>query len=640
VSLLSSVRFVRRYAAGVALAALTAGMVLADDTKDNAKVKATDTAPSLDPAAVDKKIIDEVKANSQVSKNLQYLCDVIGPRVTGSAKLERANNWTAEKMKEYGLTNVKLEPWEIPVGWERGMVSMTMVEPNPGKTLIAAAAAWTPGTKGKITGEVVYLDARTKDDLAKYKGKLKDAIILRSPPSNVAPISDMTYLGSRPQQPAPATPPMATPPAEKKDPQPPVEKKDEPAADEPTDDPKKEEPKKDDPKKEEKKEKKEEPKKAEAEPQPQPQPPAGGRGGPGGGGFGDFQSFRRELSAFLRSEGAACMLTDSGKPHGLLVTTGGWSSGGGGDRAGQEPMPALYITHEHYTMLYRLATAKDGPKPKVELEITNKFIPGPITVYNTVGEITGSEKPDEFVVIGAHLDSWDLGTGATDNGTGSCTVLEVARVLGALAKQGIKPKRTIRFALFSGEEQGLYGSKEYVKRHKDEMPKTSACIVHDTGTGKVLGLAMQGRAKVRDVLEPELAGLKQVDGWKGLNMRNQGGTDHLSFHAVGVPGFACDQEPDEYRLTHHTQTDTFDHAKIPNLTQAAQVMAVSAMRIANLPNLLPREMTAGGGGRGGFGGGGPGGPGGPGGAGPATPPPATTEKKEEKKDEVKKEEKK
>ncbi|MEO2091015.1 MAG: M28 family peptidase, partial [Gemmataceae bacterium] len=586
---------VRRLAAASLLLALSAGVMFAESPKDNKPADKADAA-AADPVALDKKIIADIKANSHVSKNLQHLCDVIGPRLTGSANLKKANEWAAEKMKEYGLTNVKLEPWEIPVGWERGTATMKMIEPNPGKQIPVAANAWTPGTKGKITGEVVFLDARTKDDLAKYKGKLKDALILSRAPSNVAPVTDLSYLGSRPQAQQPAQPP-----------------KEEPKKEEKKDEVKKEETKKDEPN-------------AGEQPPAQPpaaQPPAGGRGGFGG----DFMAFRRELSAFLRAEGAAVMLSDSAKPHGLIVTNGSWPSEARDGNRPPEPMPSLSLAHETYAMLYRLATSKDGPKPKVEVEITNTFIPGPITVYNTVGEIVGGEKPDEFVVIGAHLDSWDLGTGATDNGTGSCTVLEVARTLGALAKQGIRPKRTVRFVLFTGEEQGLHGSKQYVARHKDEMAKTSACLVHDTGTGKVLGLAMQGRTKVRDVLEPELVSLKEVDGWKGLNMRNQGGTDHLSFDSVGVPGFACDQDTDEYRLTHHTQTDTYDHVKIPNIIQGAQVMSVAVMRIANLPDMLPRERQprTGGGGRG----------------GPGGPPPAEEVKKDEvKKEEVKKDDKK
>lgn len=614
----------QRLLAGVAVGLLPA-LLLADPPKptpvtasaEKEKPGTEGTASATDPVEVDKKIIAEVKDRSQMMKNLQHLCDVIGPRVTGSPGLEKANKWAEKKMTEYGLTNVKLEPWEIPLGWERGTCTMTLIEPTK-KQLTAAAAAWTSGTKGKITGEVVYVDARTKDDLAKYKGKLKDAIVITRPPSQVRAISDMAgYLqpqGGRPGAQQPRPNPPAT---EVKPPVPPATEVKPVTAD-----PKKEEPKKDEPKKEEPK--KEEPKAEQPPAQPnQPRPMGGGFGG------GFDPAFQRTLSEFFQTEGVAATLRDSAKPHGLLVMTGSWPSEGRGGGQ-QSQIASLFITHEHYSMLYRLATDKDGPRPKVELEVSNKFIPGPITVYNTVGEIKGTEKPDEFVVVGAHLDSWDLGSGATDNGTGSCVVLEVARTLGALAKAGIKPKRTIRFVLFTGEEQGLHGSKQYVSKHKDEMAKTSAALVHDTGTGKVKGFGLQGRDAVKKVLDPQLETLKTVDGWTGLTLRGIGGTDHLSFEArtINVPGFACDQDPDEYYLTHHTQSDTFDHAKEANLVQGSQVIAVTAMRIANLSDLLPRDRVEAPG-RGGPGGGRP----------PQEEVKPPVEKKEEKSGDPKKDEK-
>jgi Zn-dependent M28 family amino/carboxypeptidase len=245
------------------------------------------------------------------------------------------------------------------------------------------------------------------------------------------------------------------------------------------------------------------------------------------------------------------------------------------------------MAHEHYMLLYRLAT-RENEVTRVEVEISNKFIPGPVTVYNPIGEIRGSEKPDEIVVVGAHLDSWDLGSGTTDNGTGSCVVLETARAVALLAKSGSPPKRTIRFCLFSGEEQGLHGSRKYVEKYKDDLPKHSVALVHDTGTGKVFGFGMQGRKAMIPFLEPHLDSLRSLEGWKGLDPGRINGTDHQSFEAAGVPGFACRQDTDEYRLTHHTQSDTFDKAKEPNLIEGAQVMAVTAVRIANLPELLPR----------------------------------------------------
>jgi hypothetical protein len=467
----------------------------------------------------DQTIITEIAKNSEIMKNLEYLCDRIGPRMTGSANLVRANKWAAEKMKEYGLENVTLEPWEIPVAWERGPASMKLLTPNTGKSFTFASMAWTPGTKGKVTGPVVAIDIRTKDDLAKYKGKLKGAIVLRGAPAVVAPVTDLTY---GPGAPAP---------------------------------------------------KKENDPKAKTPP-PQPRPS-----------FAEMRALRLLIGEFLRSEGVVALVADAAKPHGLLMMTGAWQEGDRGDQ--NEPLPTLFMVHEHYSMLYRLASK--GETPTVELNVENKFIPGPVTVYNTVGEIRGAKKPDEFVVVGAHLDSWDLGSGATDNGTGSTVILEVARTLGKLAKQGIRPDRTIRFALFSGEEQGLHGSKQYVKRHEDELSKISMALVHDTGTGKVLGFGLQGRPAVQEVLEPELVSLKTLDGWQGLSLRSSGGTDHLSFEAKNIPGFACQQEIDEYRLTHHTQTDTFDHVKEPNLIQGAQVIAVAAFRVANMPNMLPRN---------------------------------------------------
>jgi Zn-dependent M28 family amino/carboxypeptidase len=202
-----------------------------------------------------------------------------------------------------------------------------------------------------------------------------------------------------------------------------------------------------------------------------------------------------------------------------------------------------------------------------------------------VAELRGSEKPDEFVVVGAHLDSWDLGQGTTDNGTGTCVVLETARIL---AKSGVKPKRSIRFVLFSGEEQGLHGSREYVQRHKPEMSNCSAALIHDTGTGKIVGISLQGRESVKPILEKELASLKEL-GVTEISTRSAGGSDHMSFERERVPGFMFRQDPAEYRLTHHSQSDTLDKAREADLIQGAQVMAVLATRLANRDELLPRD---------------------------------------------------
>jgi hypothetical protein len=451
---------------------------------------------------------------------------------------------------------------------------MKLVDPDNGRHITAASMAWTPGTTGKIAGEVVFIQASNQEELNKYKGKLKNAIVLRGQPSFVRPISEVGQSmfggpgGPQRRNRGDGTPEKATP------------------------------------------------EKAAAEKTPPAQAGAQAPGKtpnqlpPMRRDAGQMAWFR-SMQDFLRNEGVACVLTDSAKPHGLLNMTGSWR---GQDRANAaEPLPTLFVTHDDYSMLYRLVTRKDAPPVKAELEIQAKIIPGPVTVYNTVGEIRGSEKPDEYVVVGAHLDSWDLGQGTTDNGTGSSVVLESARVLGKLAKEGIRPKRTIRFCLFTGEEEGLVGSKEYVKRHKDEMARTSMALVHDTGTGKVTGIGLLGRETVKAIFEKELTAVKDL-GVEFTLDGLRGGTDHWSFETFGqpergfggqarssengkaekvdetiaVPGFAFRQDPAEYYLTHHSQSDTLDKARWPDLNQGAQVMAVTAMRVANLPDLLPR----------------------------------------------------
>lgn len=466
-----------------------------------------------DAAAIDKKLIEAAKS-SEAMKNLSQLCDEIGPRLTGSKNLQRANEWAAKKMTEYGLTNVKQEPWELPEGWERGPASARLIEPNSGVRLSVASYGWYPGTKGKIEADVVVLKASTVKELNEYKGKLKGCVVLARAPAKLVPEAELDKPGS-----------------------------------------------------------------------PSGRPSMGEQ--PGMRNFEEMRQYMREVSGFLSSEGVAAVLVDSAKHYGLLVTTGGWQ---GKDRpsAGNRA-PQLFMAHNHYDLLYRLASRPAPARTRIELEVHNEFIPGPLAVNNTVGEIKGSEKPDEFVVVGAHLDSWDLGQGATDNGTGSVTVLEAARLL---VKSGVKPKRTIRFVLFTGEEQGLHGSKAYCDRHKDELEKISACFVHDTGTGKIVGIDARHRPVLKPILEKELASLKDL-GVANFESAFISGSDHASFDRVGVPGLMFRQEIAGYRLNHHTQIDTPDRAMEPNLIQGAQVMAVTALRIANLDKLLPRDKPVG-----------------------------------------------
>src|SRR6266436_1792791 len=293
--------------------------------------------------------------------------------------------------------------------------------------------------------------------------------------------------------------------------------------------------------------------------------------------FAAMQEVARARNEFFKQEGVAAVLRDSNKPHGLLNMTGI-----GGEKFDIGVIPTAFVTGEGYRMLFRMQ--KHG-KVEVEIDMTNSFGDKPMDVYNTVAEIRGSEKPDEVVILGAHLDSWDLGTGSTDNGTGSMAVLEAAR---ALAKLNLKPKRTIRFVLFTGEEEGLVGSVKYVEAHKDELEKISAVLVHDTGTGRVLTLGLHDNYQDREIVDQVLAPLKELKLLEPT-MRRSFGTDHASFDDAGVPGFFVVQDSAEYSQTHHSQSDTFDKVWRDELNQGAQVLAAWAYNTAQLPAMLPRR---------------------------------------------------
>ena len=465
---------------------------------------------SRDVLDTDAKIMREIRAHSQVLENLEYLSDMIGPRLTGSDKLHRANEWTLQKFKEYGLSNAHLEPFTIPNGWSRVQASARILSPNT-LPLTIAAAGWSPGTSGRVEGDVVFVDANSETEFEKYRGKLKHALVLTRPPSTVAPPSGPKVDGI-----------------------------------------------------------------------PTPLPPEQPDSQPGRAFSPQDRTFRRRLMGLLQAEGAACLLMDSGKEHGLL----NMSQMGGSQPCSPGDLPAAFVTHEGYAQLWRLL--KRG-SVRAEIQIENRFTEGPVTVYNTVAELPGSERPDEVVLIGAHLDSWDLGTGSTDNGTGSMALLEAARTLQAL---GLKPKRTIRFVLFAGEEEGLLGSKAYVKAHTSDLSHYSGVLVHDLGTGKVDQIVLGNHWECGPAMEAVTGPLRAV-GFDGIRNGRlyAGATDHTSFDDAGVPGFVCLQDPAEYGKTHHSQSDTFDKAWGDDLKQGAMVLAVWSYNVASLPELLPRAGT-------------------------------------------------
>ncbi len=292
-----------------------------------------------------------------------------------------------------------------------------------------------------------------------------------------------------------------------------------------------------------------------------------------------YIQMRAAVTKLLTEENALATLSGSEKMFGLMNM-------GSSSRGDYKPtgVPSAFVEREDYLQLWRMLDA--GGPVQVELNLGGTFSEKPVEVYNTVAEIRGTEKPDEVVIIGAHLDSWDLGTGATDNGTGSMAVLEAAR---ALQKLGVKPKRTIRFVLFTGEEQGLNGSKAYVQAHKDELGKISGVLVHDTGTGKVLTIGLMGNYNVRETVDRVMFPLAQPVGFMEPTLRSEGGSDHVPFDAAGVPGFWCVQEVADYDKMHHSQADVLNHVRWDDLTEGAQVLAVFAYNVAEWPEMLPRK---------------------------------------------------
>jgi carboxypeptidase Q len=291
-----------------------------------------------------------------------------------------------------------------------------------------------------------------------------------------------------------------------------------------------------------------------------------------------MRKMRVETIKMMNEERVATLLIGSEKMYGLLNMT----------TLSREyqpsAVPAAFMAREDYLDIWRMLDA--GAAVQAEVNLQGTFSGTPTTVYNTVAEIPGTEKPDEVVILGAHLDSWDLGTGATDNGTGSMAVLEAAR---ALQKSGLKPKRTIRFVLFTGEEQGLNGSRAYVAQHKDELPKISGVLVHDTGTGKVLTVGLMGNYNARETMGRVLYPLAETAGIMDPTLRSEGGSDHVPFDEAGVPGFWCVQDPADYAKTHHSQADTLDRVRWDDLTQGAEVLAVFGYNTAQLPDSLPRK---------------------------------------------------
>jgi hypothetical protein len=422
--------------------------------------------------------------------------------------MRRANDWTAERFRAYGLT-AALEPYTFGVTWERGPATLRLTAPFT-RAVTAHSWAWTEGTGGKtLSGPVVLTDISTPESLAVYRDKVKGAWVLPRAP----------FPSWNPDGPAMT-------PADSAELQAKIKARQSPFAD------------------------------------------------TSAAAVAARRQFQVDLPYILKAAGALGTLLDGAKDHGLMTMSGSPTR--------VAPLPSLVISHEDYGLLARLI--ESGNTPRLEGRVENRNGKSPVPQWNTVAEIKGSERPGQVVILGAHLDSWDLGTGTTDNGTGSMVVLEAAR---AIAQSGLKPKRTIRFILFSGEEQGLLGSRAYAEAHAATADSIQAVLVLDNGTGAITGQALQGRKDLEGLWKQLLAPVASLDA-DSVRDANKSGTDHLSFLPYGVPGFNFDQISRGYNHTHHSQTDTYDKAVPGDLKQAAAVMAVTAYELANLSELLPR----------------------------------------------------
>ena len=549
---------------------LTAALPLyaADKAKPAAPAATVDPYAEKQPAtetldlATYQRIRDEGLNHSHVMEFASALMDGIGPRLTGSPNLKKANEWTRDTLTKVGLENAHLEDWgEFGMGWQQLNSWGRMVTPDTA-VLILQATPWSPSTAGPVTGDVIFVSIQAEKDFETYKGKLAGKVVL---------------LGAM----------REVPPSDK------------PLFERSTD--------KDLTELEE-------------------YPISGGAGMPP-----EMQQRMKErmermrlidkIAAFLAEEKVAAVIVPSrdGRNSG---GSGGTFFDDNGATIGQRPyladkkvkVPVAVAAIESYGRLYRLVQAH--VPTSVEIDIETKFTGDHEHAYNTIAEIPGTDPKlkDEIVMVGGHLDSWAAGTGATDNGAGTVVAMEAVRILKAL---DIRPRRTIRIALWSGEEQGIFGSKGYVTQHfgsaplstapdqlqlpefmrravgplalKPEHSLLSAYFNVDNGSGKIRGIYTQGNTAIATIFAQWSAPLKDL-GVTTITNRNTGGTDHLSFDAVGLPGFQFIQENLDYESrTHHSNADTYERLQAADLKQIAVVEAIFLYNAAQRDQMLPRK---------------------------------------------------
>jgi hypothetical protein len=510
------------------------------------------------------RIKTEAFDNSQVMETLGYLTDVYGPRLTASPEFRQAADWAVKRLDSYGIANVRLEKWG-PFGrsWSLKQASLEMLEPRYA-VLDAQPLAWSDNTSGPVTGETVLtpfgngrqqldpkkMQADLDQYVAAWKGKLKGKIVMLTPKREVTPDTQPFFTRYTDRE----LSDLAIAPA-------PIAKFSDVKELKFPDDP------------------------AEERRFVQSLPTWA---------RDLLAEERRKITAnrvtFWRDQGVLAVLNTNEQSHDGLVVA---QAAGPYDASDPLAPPTFQVTHEQYNRMLRLMEKKISVTLRLNLLADRSS--GNVDSYNVTGEIPGGARKDELVMVGAHLDSWHSGTGATDNAAGSAVMIEVMRILKAL---NLNLDRTVRIALWSGEEQGLLGSKAYVKEHfgdpatmklTDDHAKLSGYFNVDNGSGKIRGVYLQENDAMRPIFEQWLAPFRD-QGVSTISIRNTGGTDHLSFDAVGLPGFQFIQDPLDYEtVTHHTNIDTVDHVQAADLMQAAAVVATVVYNAANRSEMLPRK---------------------------------------------------
>ena len=492
------------------------------------------------------KIRQEATARSQILQTVHVLTDVYGPRLTGSPNLKAAGEWAVQQMTSWGLKNGHLEPWDFGHdGWANERVTAHLVSPAK-DALVVEVLAWTPGTKGVARGQAVQITLPARATAAEMTSFLEG---IRSTVSG-----RMVLVG--PHRVVPVT--FNAAPLRREDADLLTQLNNQPAP---------------------------------AAPAPQP---AAQQQAQAPVSVNDSQrpltnaQIQTQLNQFLLDNGALVRINDAGRDHGQIRAFDNAT------RDVTKAPPTVVMRNEDYGRISRLLA--DKRPVELEFEIVNRSYPEGRTSYNVIAELPGSDKADEVVMLGGHLDSWHAATGATDNAIGCAVMMEAARILAAI---GVKPRRTIRVALWSGEEQGLFGSAAHVKRHfgtfEDQKPaygKLSAYFNMDSGTGRIRGMTAFGPAAAATVIREATASFKDLGMLGATTTRTRtggGGTDSASFSNAGLPGVNMILDGIQYdNVTWHTNLDTYERIVEDDVKKAAIVVAGTVYHLAMRDQLLPR----------------------------------------------------